>query len=66
MKSDLEAVLITVPDLMTRWSKSRKSIYRLIANYRTILCPVKIGRDYRFEPDKVRLFESQMRVVEED
>lgn len=66
MKGDLGTKLLTVTDLVARWGMSQKTVYRIAAQYLGILDPVKIGRAYRFEPDNVRKFEEQMRMVKED
>lgn len=66
MKGDLSTKLLTIEDLMARWSMSQKTIYRITAQYREILDPKKIGREFRFEPENVKTFEDQMRMVRED
>jgi len=66
MKDDLAVRLLTIEDLTARWSMSPKTCYRIAAQYKEILDPKKIGREYRFEPENVKRFEEQMRMVTED
>lgn len=65
MKESLTTKLLSIADLAGRWSLSHKSCYRIAVKYSDILLPVKIGREYRFEPENVGKFEAQMRVVKE-
>ena len=63
----MDQTYFTVIDLMERWRKeSKKTVYRLIQRYRSILKPVKIGRELLIEIENVKKFEEQMRVIKEN
>jgi len=55
---------LTTEDLRIRWKKkSRRTVRGIIKRYRMYLEPAKIGREYLVHPDRVEVFEGQMRKV---